>query len=40
MIQSRLDIICPEFYASVFSNKDTSSHSEMWDSLLLMTKSK
>ncbi|KAI9307130.1 hypothetical protein BJ944DRAFT_247631 [Cunninghamella echinulata] len=38
MIQSRLEIICPEFYASVFSNKDVSSHSEMWDSLLLMTK--
>ncbi|CAO3634154.1 unnamed protein product [Cunninghamella blakesleeana] len=38
MIQSRLDVICPDFYSSIFSNKDPSSHSEMWDSLLLMTK--
>lgn len=40
MIEPRLDLICPHFYASVFTEKDGSTHSDMWDSLLLMTKSK
>lgn len=40
MIESRLDIICPHFYASVFTEKDMSTHSDMWDAFLLMTKSK
>lgn len=40
MIETRLDLICPNFYASVFTEKDTSTHSDMWDALLLMTKSK
>ncbi|KAI7889142.1 uncharacterized protein EV154DRAFT_515547 [Mucor mucedo] len=38
MIETRLDLICPNFYASVFTEKDTSTHSDMWDALLLMTK--
>lgn len=40
MIETRLDLICPSFYSSVFTEKDTSTHSDMWDALLLMTKSK
>lgn len=40
MVENRFDLICPHFYASVFTEKDTSTHSEMWDALLLMTKSK
>ncbi|CAO3592382.1 unnamed protein product [Absidia cylindrospora] len=38
VLESRLDMICPDFYASIFVDKDTSVHVEMWDSLLLMTK--
>ncbi|KAI9471976.1 MAG: hypothetical protein EXX96DRAFT_622161 [Benjaminiella poitrasii] len=37
-IESRLDLICPCFYASVFNEKDVMTHSVMWDALLLMTK--
>jgi hypothetical protein len=40
MVESRLELICPHFYTSVFTEKDISTHSEMWDALLLMTKSK
>lgn len=40
MVGSRLELICPNFYASVFIEKDGSTHSDMWDALLLMTKSK
>lgn len=39
-VEPRLDLICPQFYASVFAEKDTATHSDMWDALLLMTKSK
>ncbi|KAI7906774.1 uncharacterized protein BX663DRAFT_534810 [Cokeromyces recurvatus] len=38
VVESRLDLICPCFYASVFTEKDTMTHSDMWDALLLMTK--
>ncbi|KAI8061201.1 hypothetical protein BDF21DRAFT_369504 [Thamnidium elegans] len=38
MVEPRLVLICPHFYASVFTEKDGSTHSDMWDSLLLMTK--
>ncbi|KAL7316263.1 hypothetical protein PS15m_005384 [Mucor circinelloides] len=38
VVESRLDLICPQFYASVFAEKDTATHSDMWDALLLMTK--
>ncbi|KAI9346637.1 hypothetical protein BD770DRAFT_475389 [Pilaira anomala] len=38
MVGSRLELICPNFYASVFIEKDGSTHSDMWDALLLMTK--
>lgn len=40
MVDSRLDLVSPHFYASVFTEKDPSTHSDMWDALLLMTKSK
>lgn len=40
LVEPRLEIICPYFYASVFTEKDKSTHSDMWDALLLMTKSK
>lgn len=40
LLESRLELICPHFYASVFTEKNTSTHSDMWDALLLMTKSK
>jgi hypothetical protein len=40
MVESRLELISPHFYASVFTEKDPSTHSDMWDALLLMTKSK
>ncbi|KAI8341835.1 hypothetical protein BC941DRAFT_466733 [Chlamydoabsidia padenii] len=36
-IQPRLDMICPDFYANVFGDKDSSVHGDMWDALLLMT---
>ncbi|KAI8075925.1 uncharacterized protein B0P05DRAFT_579996 [Gilbertella persicaria] len=38
MVESRLDLICPHFYPCVFTEKDASTHSDMWDTLLLMTK--
>ncbi|ORE16950.1 hypothetical protein BCV71DRAFT_265228 [Rhizopus microsporus] len=37
-IESRLELICPNFFAGVFVEKDPFTHSEMWDALLLMTK--
>lgn len=40
VLKPRLEMVCPDFYASVFGDKDTSVHVEMWDALLLMTKSK
>jgi hypothetical protein len=40
MVETRLELISPHFYSSVFTEKDASSHSDMWDALLLMTKSK
>lgn len=39
VVEPRLDLICPQFYASVFVEKDAATHSDMWDALLLMTKS-
>lgn len=39
-IESRLELICPNFFAGVFVEKDPFTHSDMWDALLLMTKSK
>ncbi|KAI8085215.1 uncharacterized protein BX664DRAFT_338835 [Halteromyces radiatus] len=38
ILESRLDLICPDFFGTVFGDKDASVHSEMWDALLLMTK--
>ncbi|KAG0184295.1 hypothetical protein DFQ28_011431, partial [Apophysomyces sp. BC1034] len=35
---SRLEEICPSFFASIFAEKDTVAHEDMWDALLLMTK--
>lgn len=40
MVEKRLDVICPSFFAAVFIEKESFAHSEMWDALLLMTKSK
>jgi hypothetical protein len=40
LVEPRLELISPHFYASVFTEKDKSTHSDMWDALLLMTKSK
>lgn len=40
MVEKRLDVICPSFFAAVFVEKESFTHSEMWDALLLMTKSK
>lgn len=40
LLDTRLELICPHFYASVFTEKNSSTHSDMWDALLLMTKSK
>jgi hypothetical protein len=40
MVEKRLDVICPSFFAAVFVEKESFAHSEMWDALLLMTKSK
>ncbi|KAI8980517.1 hypothetical protein BDB01DRAFT_836734 [Pilobolus umbonatus] len=38
IVCTRLDIICPSFFTCIFNEKDPSTHSEMWDALLLMTK--
>ncbi|KAG1420549.1 hypothetical protein G6F59_007162 [Rhizopus arrhizus] len=38
MVEKRLDVICPSFFAAVFIEKESFAHSEMWDALLLMTK--
>ncbi|KAF7727113.1 hypothetical protein EC973_007974 [Apophysomyces ossiformis] len=37
-VDSRLEKICPSFFASVFSEKDALTHEDMWDAFLLMTK--
>jgi hypothetical protein len=39
MVESRLDIICPSFFPAAFTEKEPSTHADMWDALLLMTKS-
>ncbi|KAI9274250.1 hypothetical protein BY458DRAFT_555169 [Sporodiniella umbellata] len=36
--EDRLALICPNFFAAVFSEKEPFTHSEMWDALLLLTK--
>ncbi|KAI8637415.1 hypothetical protein BD408DRAFT_424529 [Parasitella parasitica] len=38
VVEPRLELICPHFFASVFTEKDAATHSDMWDALLLMTK--
>ncbi|CEP18758.1 hypothetical protein [Parasitella parasitica] len=38
VVEPRLELICSHFFASVFVEKDTTTHSDMWDALLLMTK--
>ncbi|KAJ3299483.1 hypothetical protein HK104_008755 [Borealophlyctis nickersoniae] len=37
-IEPRLDKIAPTFLGKVFGDKDTSTHAELWDSVLLFTK--
>ncbi|KAI9028280.1 hypothetical protein CLU79DRAFT_832688 [Phycomyces nitens] len=38
VLETRLELVCPEFFAAVFNEKDGSTHSSMWDALLLITK--
>ncbi|KAI8878807.1 hypothetical protein K501DRAFT_227764 [Backusella circina FSU 941] len=38
MVESRLDVICLSFFPAVFTEKEASTHADMWDSFLLMTK--
>ncbi|KAI8988239.1 hypothetical protein BDF20DRAFT_813891 [Mycotypha africana] len=38
MIERRMNLICPSLFGSVFKEKDSATHSNMWDAVLLMTK--
>ncbi|KAL0097906.1 hypothetical protein J3Q64DRAFT_1694309 [Phycomyces blakesleeanus] len=38
ILKTRLELVCPVFFAAVFNEKDGSTHSSMWDALLLITK--
>ncbi|KAG0049028.1 hypothetical protein BGZ83_006127 [Gryganskiella cystojenkinii] len=39
LIQDRLAIISKHFFPSAFADKDTTTHSDLWDALLVFTKS-
>jgi len=38
LIQDRLTIISKNFFPSIFSDKDTTTHGDLWDALLVFTK--
>ncbi|KAF8965509.1 hypothetical protein BGZ46_000588 [Entomortierella lignicola] len=38
LVKQRLDIVSKHFYPSAFSDKDTTTHGDLWDTLLIFTK--
>ncbi|KAG0019855.1 hypothetical protein BGZ80_005180 [Entomortierella chlamydospora] len=38
LITERLDIVSKHFFPSAFSDKDTTTHGDLWDALLIFTK--